>query len=892
MPDLLYNIFIFPIVQIIEISFVISYRIFDNKALSIIGVSAVISLCTMPLYFIAEKRQAAQREQFKNLKPKIDRIKAVFKGDERYMILSAFYSQNHYHPVYALRNSFSILIQIPFFLAAYSYLSHLDFIKNTPFLFINDLGSPDNFFTFAGFSVNILPFLMFFINCFSALLYSKGFFARDKIQIYGIALIFFVLLYNSPSALVLYWTANNVFSLLKNIISKSKHSAKIIYISLCAISLSVIVYIVFYGLSPKRIFVAGLFSLIFFIPLLYKFVLITKEKLLEIITIEKFSLSDNKTYILSCLILFILCGLVIPVSLIASSVQEFSFLESYTTPFPFIYNVLVQSAGLFLFLPLCVYFLFSKNVKYILTYVISIICVFSLASVFLYPGDFGYITTTFKFSAPDTLESNYFYIITSSLVMVLIFLIFSYLLLTKRKILIFAFQLVILTALSLFSIINIYKINKDFTAFDSLRKSISLESAFSKDLEPVFNLSRNGKNVLVLMLDSAISGFVPYIFEERPELNNYYSGFTWYPNCISFGLHTRIGAPPVFGGYEYEPKHIQKNRSYAMRKHNEALLMLPRIFSDNGYKTTVTDPSFANYSLTADISIFNPYPQIKAVNIVGKYTSLWLRSHPDFEIISIPRLLNENLLRFSIFKISLQVFRVFIYDKGRWLKPGHSLTKNQLSLDTLDNYTSLDYLPLVSAFSDDAINTYTAITNDLPHSPTTFQYPDYIPVMEVTNRGKGPFATDNSYHSIIASILLTGNFFKFLQENNVYDNTRIIIVSDHGGKAGNYTGNILLPSGQKLSGFHSLLLFKDFNSKGNLFTDNTFMTQADVSIIATKDLIKNPVNPFSGKPLTADKDNGVTLTTANSLQYTISDDQWIHVKDNIFDIDNWTIIHK
>jgi len=30
-------------------------------------------------------------------------------------------------------------------------------------------------------------------------------------------MVFFVLLYNSPSGLVLYWICNNVFSLIKNI---------------------------------------------------------------------------------------------------------------------------------------------------------------------------------------------------------------------------------------------------------------------------------------------------------------------------------------------------------------------------------------------------------------------------------------------------------------------------------------------------------------------------------------------------------------------------------------------------------------------------------------------------------------------------------------------------
>jgi hypothetical protein len=53
-----------------------------------------------------------------------------------------------------------------------------------------------------------------------------GFF---KVQISGTALIFLALLYNSPSGLVLYWTLNNIFSLVKNILVKAKYARQWIY---------------------------------------------------------------------------------------------------------------------------------------------------------------------------------------------------------------------------------------------------------------------------------------------------------------------------------------------------------------------------------------------------------------------------------------------------------------------------------------------------------------------------------------------------------------------------------------------------------------------------------------------------------------------------------------
>jgi YidC/Oxa1 family membrane protein insertase len=892
MIDFLYNIIIFPLVQIIEISFVIVYRIFGNRALAIIGVSAVFTVCTMPLYFIAEKWQQVERELQNKLKPKVDKIKSVFKGDEQYMVISTYYRQNHYHPLYALRNSFGLLIQIPFFIAAYSYLSHLDFIKGSSFLFIHDLGAPDGSLSLGRFSLNILPILMTLINCVSGAVYTKGLPSRDKIQVFGIAFVFLILLYNSPAGLVLYWTMNNIFSLLKNILTKTGHGLKIVYLFLCLCALSIFIYYIPLGLSPKRLFVAGLFSLFIFTPLFIKLFRLIKNKITNIISLEQSSLSEKRTYILSTLIFFVLCGLVIPGALIASSVQEFSFLDSYTSPLPFLYTVSVQAMGIFLFWPLCIYFIFPQKIRYGLCLVLSLLCITALVNNFLFPGDYGFITTTLRFSNPDTFESKYVSIIINAIITLGIIIIFSILIFSKRKIVFYSFQMIILSSLVVFSIINIYNINRDFNKYDLFLKESSTDASSLDKLTPVYHLSKTGKNTVVIMLDAAISGYVPYIFDEKPELLQAFSGFTYYPNCVSFGSHTRIGAPLIFGGYEYEPKNIQKHRSYAMGKHNEALLMMPRIFSKENYRVTVTDPSFANYSLKPDLSIFKPYPEISVQNTQGNYTGMWLQSHPELKIVSIPELLRELLTRFSFLKISSPAFRVFIYDKARWLKPKDNISNNQLTLDTLDCYTTLDYLPLLTEITDDAVNTYTSIVNDLTHDSAIFQYPDYIPVMEITNMGDGPFAEENSYHSNVAAFLLLGKWLNFLRKQEVYDNTRIVIVSDHGRSVGaNYSGNISLPDGSRLASYHALLLVKDFNARGNPVTDTTFMTHADVPDIVMEGLIDNPQNPFSGNIIKSNKENGISITTAGALQFMIAEGQWLHVSNNIFDPDNWERIN-
>lgn len=130
MLDFFYNILIYPIELIIEFLFVASEKVFkNNSGISILIVSLAVSIGCLPLYAIAEKLQQKERNIQNKMKDKITSIKKNFSGDEQYMILSTYYRQNNYHPLYALRSSFSLLIQVPFFIAAFSFLSHLGAIE-------------------------------------------------------------------------------------------------------------------------------------------------------------------------------------------------------------------------------------------------------------------------------------------------------------------------------------------------------------------------------------------------------------------------------------------------------------------------------------------------------------------------------------------------------------------------------------------------------------------------------------------------------------------------------------------------------------------------------------------------------------------------------------------
>ena len=85
--------------------------------------------------------------------------------------------------------------------------------------------------------------------------------------------------------------------------------------------------------------------------------------------------------------------------------------------------------------------------------------------------------------------------------------------------------------------------------------------------------------------------------------------------------------------------------------------------------------------------------------------------------------------------------------------------------------------------------------NCTAHEPTLLQLPDYVPQEHVDNTayytgdyyfllGQALNLSDNAkvthYHINMATFIKLGEWFDYLREEGVYDNTRIILVADHG----------------------------------------------------------------------------------------------------------------
>jgi YidC/Oxa1 family membrane protein insertase len=901
MGSVLYTLFIFPIAEVIELAFTALYRVSDNFGVAIIGLSFVVTLCTLPIYMVAEHWQEVERNKVAEMAPEVKKIRKVFKGDERFMLLSAYYRECDYKPIYALRSSFSILIQIPFFLAAYLFLSNHPDLKGLSFRFIKDLGAPDGMINIAGRTFNLLPIIMTVANCISGAIYSKGHPVREKVQIYALAAVFLVILYASPAGLVLYWAMNNILSLVKNIFYKMRHPLRMLYGIFCVVCLGISGYYSKHGTGQKWTIYAiyAISLIIFLIPLWYRL-----AKWYSATCVGWLCDHDRLRFLLFFLGMLgvtLLIGALIPLNLISTSPTEFANMEPYASPLDFVGITMLQALGCFIIWPVCLYFLFPKKIQPFFVVFSGVVFLGALMNTFLFPGNYGTVFTDLGFANSDLMKMQGIKNYVNLGLLVGLFCLLSWLF-HRRFSRAISFVLVILMiAVSAQSVVRMHGISQKYR--ELLSHHEETETAISDDtkFEPMFHFSRTGKNVLVIMLDRAISGYVPYIFQEDPLLYQQFTGFTYYPNAISFGSHTLYGTPTLYGGYDYTPIKMQKRTDKTLQqKQNEAITLLPEIFSSEGYDVVTLNPPYPDYSWDFVEGPFAGMEHVTAKGINGRYSEWWKNTRFQEGEVGYGQILSSNMIRYAVFQAAPLVLRWPLYDKGEYLNAlNHEIDFNVLGSVFVNHYSTMVALPYITDFNDGKGN-LNMMDNEMTHEDRLLQAPDYVPALKPILLDSTPFPKSSLYHVDASAFRLLGTWFDYLKENGVYDNTKIIIVSDHGFALGDkMDDNFNLPNGEQMSWYRALLMVKDFDDTGDLKTEHTFMTNADVPALALQGVVANPVNPYTQNPITMEeKKNGEVVTTSNMWNVSfIKKDQpylpipkndWLSVHDDIFNPKNWT----
>jgi membrane protein insertase Oxa1/YidC/SpoIIIJ len=192
--------------------FIELFELTSSVGFSLMAFSLVVTLITTPLYLQMEAHKAKVKAVRTRMQREVARIARYYTGRERYFYTRAVHRQFRYHPLQAVWAAGDLWLQVALFALAYRFLSHEPLLQGESFGLIANLGLRDGLL----FGISLLPIVMTLANIASANIYTRD--RRQRRYALLLALAFWILLRNSASGLVLYWTCNNLFSLLRNLI--------------------------------------------------------------------------------------------------------------------------------------------------------------------------------------------------------------------------------------------------------------------------------------------------------------------------------------------------------------------------------------------------------------------------------------------------------------------------------------------------------------------------------------------------------------------------------------------------------------------------------------------------------------------------------------------------
>ncbi len=932
----------------------------------LLALSLITTLILEPLRKKVAATQNAERLLNKVIDPQLARIKAESTGEERHQRIRRLYKRYSYHPIMSIRAMWGLLLQVPFILAAYHMLSELTALRMVSFWGVASLAQPD---ALLPGGLNLFPLLMTAFNLAAALLTPNAT-RKETAQAVVIAALFLVLLYAAPSALLIYWTSNNLLSLVSVLyeryrpkalpadedvvkemgaakkadakLSQTFATGRLVVYALCCVSLPVIWGFLLVwrrgemltGQSPYY-FTFSWLDLILAAALVVGAVMTLRRprsvwRIIGIVfsvglalfilygwafSLQKKSVS-GKLFIWTCLgyvfaavvAWFMTTGklntnllqrfrnladrygqiLYWPaVFAFACLLTVFAPLASYQTA-PEIFNFPPLEA-LRRLLPyfLCLIYIFlylrvvlSRPVLARLGLVMAYVCLVALIVALAFPP-IGILEA--NIIQADNVSTGWT-AVGQDIVALAVALGIMVILAWRRKMRYLGYGLTI-CGLSLF-LFGIYAVLTTPYVKETSRVAAASEPSGDNALPPyhrqLFALSPDQPNVLVFMFDMFHGGHIGEMLEDEPALAEQLPGFVWYKDMISDGNNTLLSFPALMGGPEYTARAINTRHGEKLAdKVLASTVELPRRFVNAGYDVTY-------YNVRDNLAVFSEKTlaelvgssedRVRDMHVPETYTDL-TRKILNPEGVGAQTDHIRNLLAISLFRVVPNLSRGRLVDWGLF-------TPDSIGDDLYEDAAIPVLMPRFMT-ADSPVPTHKMFASTFCHNPFFLGPDSLLPVskkeyLALAKTDAGHYYTDRH------AIRLMAGVFERMRELGVYDNTRILIISDH-----DYKNDPHPYLDGKTSPWldspkpYSLLLVKDFDASGPLVISDRLMQGHDVPALACAGLPDAP-------PLPPDDPQRIrrhSIARANIAHHTEEYfiDVFTHIiKGTMFDPDNWS----
>lgn len=819
MLEILYCIFIFPIEQILKWTLFALVKITQSYGLSIILLSILVQLFMLKITLYFDNKASAVEFLKTQCDEKIKEFKRVFKGAELQSYIHTLYKQKHFHPSFTLFGLSSLMLQIPLFIAVIYLIENADYLQNVSFLWMDNLRKPDSIIVY-GFNIHILPLLMTTFALVNVFCNSRK--NGQRIQGILIAILFLILLYEMPSALVLYWTCNMGFILLKTILKKCQDKK-------CT--------------DPKY---STYKKLPIIDPIKRNSTIQSKQSkfsklLLHIFTpYTMLDLDTYKTYrdisILAILNICLLAFVFSPYVVYNSDIFQFDTNQVYQTLSTLFGIFLISSFFIVYFTS----FFYKTKLLKLGAYSMSVILGVAIIYTFVLTGDYTGKTYgklenfVFQGGVPIYNIWNKWVDIACVLLVATGNCILFYVTYSKY------FKRV-LFLISSFLVCYISYLFIDITLSSKYLRDPIIEQRL---VEPSYNETllsfSKEKNILVLILDAFTGSHFDIILQHNPDLKNILDGFTYYDNTLATSNNTQFNTPAILGGHKYSTLSLIR---YGIlkdpnSKYLEAFTELPQKMQNRGwniamYGTDPVNPKILQTILGSKALVANPKNEsyknlyINHYGLQTRFEEIFSKYRANYNSVSM-------LLSLGLFRTSPYSFRSRIYVDDKWL-----FAKDNPSADLsvqLEYVSDIAVFPYYSKATSET-KTFKYIKSLSTHFPW-YLNADCIPDLEATSELPEPYNkiipqeyrtgyNNNHYNNEVCAIKWLKDWILWFKNEGLYDNTAIIIASDHGHydsfkQIENNNGNQL--------GLQSdaLLLVKPFGNKKPFTVDHRLMSNADI----------------------------------------------------------------
>ena len=200
------------------------FSLLGSYGLAIVILTILVKLILWPLTAQATRSQ----KKMQSLQEPMSKLREKHKGNSQKLNqeMMKFYKE---HKVNPFAGCWPILIQIPIFLGMFWMLRSAAELYGQSFLWANDLSEQDHVAQVQGFSLNVLPILMVVTQWLQMKLnpMQMGPELSDAQRINAkmmrfMPFMFLIFLYFFSSALVLYWTVQNLMTILQTLVTKNK----------------------------------------------------------------------------------------------------------------------------------------------------------------------------------------------------------------------------------------------------------------------------------------------------------------------------------------------------------------------------------------------------------------------------------------------------------------------------------------------------------------------------------------------------------------------------------------------------------------------------------------------------------------------------------------------